>query len=719
MITHMVTPDSTSSAPNSPYGEDTIKLNSSVISSSSPVRSSANFLQLQQQQLQQFQQFQLLQQQHQQQAQYSPQNNNNHSQFHSNYTQTPIDQLFQFDNNPNDSFNPIRPPLINADRSPYQNLPPTNQQQQQQQSLIPPGPQPPPPQQQQSLIPPGPQPPPPQQQPPQLSSLVIDDQQQNSQVTANFYPDYMNELTPNSQQQQQQAPPPPPLSAISSTNSHSQPPNHPYSVFVNPQAATSLPNLDTHNHSSLQQPSDYYKLSNDSSNPNLLYNLQNHSADFAINEYSNASFESIPEFTQSSIMVNQNISLTQLQLQLQQQQLQLQFHDSIPPLPPTTSHHHLSHPQPTLQQQNPNFTNYPNTPMGEFSTSTSNNTILDEAPPMLRNTKIRSPMMTSTPQHNQTTTNFGLSSSLRNHKITKKSSLSRLNTSSRKNLQASLLHHTLSTPTELDTQESTNSPMEIISPVLRNKSSFANIKLEVTDDIDDLDETQLSDFYQPPPQPNHHGYLPPPPTSATASQATRSYSTTSSTSSHGSHHGLPVMNVFRHNNNNSAISDSISSPTHIIDHDNQLPERKKPASSLKMRKVSNKSTDSEIDPLSDTPNNNNNTNEVPVKKKHTRRRLLPRSKKGCWICRIKHLKCDEVMPCCGGCSKFGLSCDYSPEKPLYVTDKFLRSQKLNEVSLIRKRNQAKLKSTTPAVNSGTSGNGNGPGRKKSKKDLLS
>ena len=44
--------------------------------------------------------------------------------------------------------------------------------------------------------------------------------------------------------------------------------------------------------------------------------------------------------------------------------------------------------------------------------------------------------------------------------------------------------------------------------------------------------------------------------------------------------------------------------------------------------------------------------------------------KGCWICRIKHLKCDEVTPICGGCAKFGLQCDYSSENLLMLLIKF-------------------------------------------------
>lgn len=85
-----------------------------------------------------------------------------------------------------------------------------------------------------------------------------------------------------------------------------------------------------------------------------------------------------------------------------------------------------------------------------------------------------------------------------------------------------------------------------------------------------------------------------------------------------------------------------------------------------------------------------NSPSLDKRKKHTRRRLLPRSKIGCWICRIKHLKCDEAKPYCSSCLKFGVACDYSAEKPSYVTDKNLRSQKLAEIAHVRKNNQ-KLK----------------------------
>ncbi|CAI5757483.1 unnamed protein product [Candida verbasci] len=74
--------------------------------------------------------------------------------------------------------------------------------------------------------------------------------------------------------------------------------------------------------------------------------------------------------------------------------------------------------------------------------------------------------------------------------------------------------------------------------------------------------------------------------------------------------------------------------------------------------------------------------------KFKRKSILPRSKNGCWICRIKHLKCDEMKPECNNCLKFGLECDYSPTKPDYVTNKALRVEKIAEYSRFRKEYQS-------------------------------
>lgn len=825
----MVTPDSTSSAPNSPYGEDTIKLNSSVISSSSPVRSTSylqnlqlqqqflqfQFLQLQQQQQQQDQQL-ALQQQQQQQLQLQQ------AQPYANpYFQTPIDQLFQFDNNPNSSFNPTRPPNIHTNQpyvSPYLHLAPlTNHSDLQ--------PQPPPAllldlelglglvkQQQDSL--------PPQQQAQSQPTPLLNQQHP-------FYNEYINDM-PSTQ--------------------------HPYLIFNNTNAAhstTSLPNLDAANPSSILpqsalNQSEYYKvtngsMSNDPQPSTFLYNLHNHSADLVMNndlEFSNASFDSIGGVSVSAAAtgagagagdyshtnITSNFAQTNLHSSSQQSDV-LPPPPSLPP-PPTSLPSQQSQNQyldvvPPQQLTNNALKTEANSPLitdsANFTTSQPQfeNTILEQSPIFSNSTilsgideplKEKSPNMLnstlplskSTPHHIYQPSSSS-SSHVRHNKITKKSSLSRLNTSSKKNLRANLVH-SLSTPTELDDANNNNNdivtPPKTLSPLLRKKTSFINVKKEndIDDshdincknfsiDIDDMDdEDVLSDFSQPPPpiggvsndtmrslapvggvglgsSGNITGY--------------RSLSNASSTSSHGSHHGLPVMNIFRHNPDSTKpstpspiLSTASSSSTlsnkkvvkklrgrksktkmnkssikteqvvneepqvknykddndndndngHGHDHDDEnggvssdvgTGSNSTPSTTTKGKKMKlnvdlnnggGSGTGSGSCSDENTSGNGTNTNtdststsNPMVKKKHTRRRLLPRSKKGCWICRIKHLKCDEVTPICGGCAKFGLQCDYSSEKPAYVTDKILRQEKLTEVSLIRKRNQAKTK----------------------------
>ncbi|EXM16655.1 hypothetical protein RAB80_016342 [Fusarium oxysporum f. sp. vasinfectum] len=41
-------------------------------------------------------------------------------------------------------------------------------------------------------------------------------------------------------------------------------------------------------------------------------------------------------------------------------------------------------------------------------------------------------------------------------------------------------------------------------------------------------------------------------------------------------------------------------------------------------------------------------------------RSAPRSRSGCWICRSKKVKCDEIRPVCRRCIRLKLSCDYAP-----------------------------------------------------------
>lgn len=67
-----------------------------------------------------------------------------------------------------------------------------------------------------------------------------------------------------------------------------------------------------------------------------------------------------------------------------------------------------------------------------------------------------------------------------------------------------------------------------------------------------------------------------------------------------------------------------------------------------------------------------------------RRRIArgPRSGTGCYICRLRHLKCDEKKPRCVRCSMTGTSCEYpehNKQKPIYMTDGDAKRRKLAEI----------------------------------------
>lgn len=72
-------------------------------------------------------------------------------------------------------------------------------------------------------------------------------------------------------------------------------------------------------------------------------------------------------------------------------------------------------------------------------------------------------------------------------------------------------------------------------------------------------------------------------------------------------------------------------------------------------------------------------------KKHKRKNIMARSRTGCWICRIKHLKCDESRPCCNNCNRFGIQCDFSDTRPAYVLDSNLRREKLDSITTKKRR----------------------------------
>lgn len=81
----------------------------------------------------------------------------------------------------------------------------------------------------------------------------------------------------------------------------------------------------------------------------------------------------------------------------------------------------------------------------------------------------------------------------------------------------------------------------------------------------------------------------------------------------------------------------------------------------------------------------NNYSDVSDKKK----KLGPRSKSGCWTCRVRHKACPEERPTCSQCLRLNLKCDYSSVRPTYMVDPLLQANKLKEIRSItfkQKRN---------------------------------
>lgn len=62
-----------------------------------------------------------------------------------------------------------------------------------------------------------------------------------------------------------------------------------------------------------------------------------------------------------------------------------------------------------------------------------------------------------------------------------------------------------------------------------------------------------------------------------------------------------------------------------------------------------------------------------------KRRIVERSKNGCWTCRIRHKGCNEEQPKCGHCQRLNLPCDYSLIRPKYMSDHKLHAEKLIEI----------------------------------------
>lgn len=74
--------------------------------------------------------------------------------------------------------------------------------------------------------------------------------------------------------------------------------------------------------------------------------------------------------------------------------------------------------------------------------------------------------------------------------------------------------------------------------------------------------------------------------------------------------------------------------------------------------------------------------KVRVDKNRKKVLVLPRSKNGCWTCRIRKKKCSEEKPHCFQCLKLDLECDgYGIEKPNFMMNVELQKEKLNHIKI--------------------------------------
>ena len=83
----------------------------------------------------------------------------------------------------------------------------------------------------------------------------------------------------------------------------------------------------------------------------------------------------------------------------------------------------------------------------------------------------------------------------------------------------------------------------------------------------------------------------------------------------------------------------------------------------------------------------NNYSDLNVNDK--KKKKGPRSKSGCWTCRVRHKACPEERPTCSQCSRLNLDCDYSSIRPTYMVDPILQTNRLKEIRNItfkQKRN---------------------------------
>ncbi|ODQ80196.1 hypothetical protein BABINDRAFT_161171 [Babjeviella inositovora NRRL Y-12698] len=75
---------------------------------------------------------------------------------------------------------------------------------------------------------------------------------------------------------------------------------------------------------------------------------------------------------------------------------------------------------------------------------------------------------------------------------------------------------------------------------------------------------------------------------------------------------------------------------------------------------------------------------------HKKRTIGPRSKTGCYTCRVRHKACPEERPECSQCARLGLTCDYSDLRPDYMSNTLLHEIKLREIKDVTRQQKKSL-----------------------------
>ncbi|OAA78204.1 transcriptional regulatory protein pro1 [Akanthomyces lecanii RCEF 1005] len=84
----------------------------------------------------------------------------------------------------------------------------------------------------------------------------------------------------------------------------------------------------------------------------------------------------------------------------------------------------------------------------------------------------------------------------------------------------------------------------------------------------------------------------------------------------------------------------------------------------------------------------------------TKTQMHRRSRSGCYTCRLRRKKCDEITPYCSACQHLGLECEY--KRPIWWSNNEARRRNKEDIKIIIKRKKLAEKSATHEIHSSVS-----------------